>query len=194
MKKRFGLPAAWLLATALAVGVASQAVGLVAERAVEIPVQIPVAIGGQSSVGPMTVPPSEPPTSTSAPDAPSTTSTTAPVATTLASPGGTTSTTVVPSSTTTTTALPATTTTTTVTTPSLDSRTFFLPSGQVSVACTGPDTITYLSAVPAPGWSLDVEATGPEKVEVEFSSGAEGEESEIEIVCRNGRLDEDISD
>jgi hypothetical protein len=62
------------------------------------------------------------------------------------------------------------------------------------VACTGPDTITYLSAVPAPGWSLDLESTGPEKVKVEFSSGDEDEESEIVIVCRDGRLDEDISD
>jgi hypothetical protein len=190
MKKRFGLPAAWLLATALAVGVASQAVGLVAERTIEVPIQVPVAIGGQSSIGPITVPPSEPTTPTTIAVTPSTTSTTAPATTASTSPGGTTSTTVVPPSTTTTTVPPATTTTTGP--PSLDSRTFFLPGGQVSVACTGLDTITYLSAVPAPGWSLDPESTGPEKVEVEFSSG--DEESEIEIVCRNGRLDEDISD
>jgi hypothetical protein len=74
----------------------------------------------------------------------------------------------------------------------LDSRTFYLPGGQVSVACTGPSAITLLSAVPLSGWDLDLESSGPSKVRVDFDSGED--ESEIEIVCQNGQLEEDISD
>jgi hypothetical protein len=39
---------------------------------------------------------------------------------------------------------------------------------------------------------LDVESSGPSKVRVDFESGEE--ESEIEIVCQDGQLEEDISD
>lgn len=183
MKKRFGLLAAWLLATTLAVGVASQAVGLVADRAVEIPAQVPVALGDQSSIGPITAPPGRPPTSIATT---TTTSTIAGAPTDSTAPGATSSTT-----SSTITAAPSTTTTSP---PPLDSRTYYLPGGQVSVACTGSETIKLLSTSPAPGWRLELESSGPEKVRVDFESGEEEAESEIEIVCQNGRLNEDISD
>lgn len=187
MKNRFGLVAAWFLATALAVGVASQAVGLVADRAVGIPVQVPVAVGGQSAIGPLTSTPTDPPP-------PTTTTTTPPPTsspTTLPATGATT-TTVATATTTTTTIPPTTTTTTTTSLPPLDSRTFFPPGGQVSVACTGPETIKYLGAVPQSGWTVELESSGPEKVKVEFHS--DENESEIEIRCHQGQLEEEISD
>jgi len=197
MKKRFGLGAAWLLATALAVGVASQAVGLVADRAVGIPVQVPVAVAGQSSFGPITAPPTDPTTPTTASNRSTTmvvpaTSTTAPATSTSTAPtsvSGTTTTTV-PAATTTTMPAPPTTTSPAP----LDSRTYFLEGGQVSAACTGPDTVQYLGGFPQPGWSMELEASGPDKVRVDFESGEEEEESEIEIVCTSGQLHEDISD
>jgi hypothetical protein len=186
-KNRFGLLAAWLLATALAVGVASQAVGLVADRAVGIPVQVPVAVDREPSLGPADTTPADPATPTTIAPAPGTTTVPATHATTTTPPGGSTPTTVA-ATTTTVSAAPITTTTS----PPLDSRTFFLPGGQVSVACTGPNAVALLSAVPVSGWNLDVESKGPSQVRVDFDS--EGEESEIEVVCQDGRLREDISD
>lgn len=192
MKNRFGLLAAWLLATAVAVGVASQAVGLVANRAIKLPAQIPIALDGQSSFGPITLPPADPSTPTTVGTATSTTATGVPASTssttTVSAP---TSSTVVTATTTTTSVAPATTTTTTPP-PPLDSGTFFVTGGQVSAACTGPDTIQLLGTVPASGWSLEVESSGPAQVRVDFESGEQ--ESEVEVVCRNGQLLEDISD
>ena len=61
------------------------------------------------------------------------------------------------------------------------------------MACTGPNTIQYVSGFPQPGWTLELKSSGPEKVRVDFEAGEE-QESEIEIVCTNGQLDEAISD
>jgi hypothetical protein len=77
--------------------------------------------------------------------------------------------------------------------PPLDSRTYFLEGGQVSAACTGPNTIQYVSGFPRPGWTMELKASGPAKVRVDFESGEE-QESEIEIVCTNGQLEEGILD
>ena len=41
---------------------------------------------------------------------------------------------------------------------------------------------------------MELKASGPEKVRVDFESGEKEEESEIEIVCTNGQLHEEISD
>ncbi len=195
MKNRLGLVTAWLLATALAVGVASQAVGLVADRAVELPAQINIAVAGQSSFGPITAPPSDPSTPTTIRST-TTTSSTAPAPTTSTTPttssGVTTSTGATATTTTTATTSPPPSTTTTTSAPLLDSQTFFPTGGQVSVACTGPDTIKYLAAVPASGWTLHREDSGPVKVRVEFESGEQ--ESEIEIVCINSQLIAEMSD
>jgi hypothetical protein len=195
-KQRVGLVAAWFLATFLAVGVASQAVGLVADRAVEIPVQVPIAVAGQSSLGPLSVDPpvlgepSTPATVTSIPAAPTTATPSNPRpdnTSTTASPVQTT-TTIAP--TTTSSTVPSTTTTTTV--PRLDSGSFVATGGQVTAACTGPDTIKLLGAVPVAGWSLEVESEGPEKVRVDFESGSE--ETEITITCSNGQLSAEIEE
>lgn len=191
-KQRVGLVAAWFLATFLAVGVASQAVGLVADRAVEIPVQVPIAVAGQSSLGPLSVDPPVlvEPSVTSIPAAPTT-------ATPSNPPPGNTATTASPVQTTTTIAptatsstVPSTTTTTTV--PRLDSGSFVATGGQVTAACTGPDTIKLLGAVPVAGWSLEVESEGPEKVRVDFESGSE--ETEIKITCSTGQLSAEIEE
>lgn len=188
MRNRIGLLSAWVLATAVAVGVASQAVGLVADRAVEVPVQVPVAVTAASSFSTT----STLPAGTVATDPPPTT--TGASATTSPPSTGSTPTTSA-SATTTTSALTQTSTTvqtTTTTSPvPLDSGTVVATGGQVTAACTSATTITLLGAVPVTGWNLEVESSGPEKVRVDFELGEQ--ESEIEIVCVNGRLQADIS-
>ena len=180
MKNRFGLLAAWLLATALAVGVASQAVGLVADRAVGIPAQIPVAASGQSALGPLTTTPTDPlPAPTTSTTAPPTSSPT------TTATGGTTTTSVAAATTTTTIVM-----TTTTNPPPLDSRTFFLEGGQVSAVCTGAQTVAYLGGFPQLGWSLELKSSGPQEVKVDFESGEE--EIEIKIACHNGQLHEEV--
>ena len=177
--------------TALAVGVASQAVGLVADRAVEIPVPVPIAVGDQSSLGPIGTPSTLAATSTlPAPAPPASTSTS--TSTSITAPVDSASTTTTVGSATATTVGATTTTTSppTTTAGSLDSGSFVVEGGQVSAACTGSSTIKLLGAVPAAGWSLEVESSGPEKVRVEFEMS--NEESEIEITCENGLLRADI--
>ena len=197
-KQRVGLVTAWFLATFLAVGVASQAIGLVADRAVDFPVQVPVAVAGQSSLGPLTAGPAqhpEPSTSTTLETNPTASPTSA---TTGSLPAGSTTTTVpanqstttLTTSTTSTTTLAATTTTTTA--PVLDSGSFVATGGQVTAACTGLDTVKLLGAVPVAGWSLEVKSEGPVKVRVDFESGSQ--ETEIEIQCSNGQLSAEISE
>ncbi|MGI9649342.1 MAG: hypothetical protein ACR2OI_12565 [Acidimicrobiia bacterium] len=196
-RQRVGLVTAWFLATFLAVAVASQAVGLVADRAVEIPVQVPVAVAQQSSLGPLVADPAPqpeptPPTTVEPnPAAPPTTATTATSATggtTITSPGNQATTTTLASTTSTT--VGATTTTTTA--PLLDSGSFVAIGGQVTAACTGLDTVKLLGAVPVAGWSLEVESEGPNKVRVDFEAGSQ--ETEIEITCSNGQLSAEIEE
>jgi hypothetical protein len=177
-KNRLGLVGGWLLATAIAVGVASQAVGLVADRAVDRAVQVPIAVAGQSSFGPITAPPADPPPTTVAATTTTSARTTATTSTSTPATRTTTSTTI---------AAPIET----IPTP-LDSGSFVTTGGQVTAACTGPDTITLLGAVPVAGWSLDVESSGPARVRVDFESGEH--EAEIEVVCRNGQLLAETSD
>lgn len=195
--RRIGLVAAWVLATALAMAIASQAVALVADRAVELRVDIPIL--DQSVLESPTTADPNPPTSVNPPATATTLSTAAPspvttTQTTTASGTSTTSsgqttTTTAPISTTTTTLAVGTVTTTTTT---LASGSFAVTGGHVTAICTGQTTIQLLGAVPLGGWSLDVESAGPDKVRVDFESGEQ--ESEIEIVCRNGQLQAEISD
>ncbi|MDH3606255.1 MAG: hypothetical protein OER12_04600 [Acidimicrobiia bacterium] len=188
MKNRIGLIGAWVLATALAMGVASQAVGLVADRAAEIPVQVPIAVAGPASFDSSTSTLVQPTTT----GQPSTTLTTTTAPTTPTTPGsGATTTTLSPVTTLVTTTTSPTTTTTVPPLP-LDSGSFVATGGRVTVACTGANTITLLGTSPVGGWSVEVESSGPEKVRVDFESGEE--ESEIEVVCVNGQLQADISD
>jgi len=180
-----------VLATALAMGVASQAVGLVADRAVEIPVQVPIAVAGPASFDSSTSTVFQ----TTTTGQPSTTLTTIPPTTTTTSGSGVTITTLSPVTTlvtTTTSTTAAPTTTTTVAPPPLDSGSFVATGGRVTVACTGANTITLLGTSPVGGWSVEVESSGPEKVRVDFESGEE--ESEIEVVCVNGQLQAHIED
>jgi len=200
-KQRVGLLTAWFLATFLAVGVASQAIGLVADRAVDFPVQVPVAVAGQSSLGPLTAGPAqhpEPSTSTTLetnPTASPTSATTGSLpagSTTTTVPANQSTTTLTTSTTSTTSSTTLAATTTTTTAPVLDSGSFVATGGQVTAACTGLDTVKLLGAVPVAGWSLEVKSEGPVKVRVDFESGSQ--ETEIEIQCSNGQLSAEISE
>jgi len=66
-------------------------------------------------------------------------------------------------------------------------RTVLVTGGQVSVRCTGA-VITLRIAQPDNGWRVDVEGSGPVKVEVSFQQGdAEGgAQAHVEAVCSRG--------
>lgn len=189
IRRRAGIVVGWLVATLAAVGVASLAVGLVAERADERSVQVPVALVGPAGASATSlVPPTTAPPTGGAASPPTTPpSTAAPPPTT----GSTQPTPALPSTTTTLPVPPSTTSTTTVASP-LERGTFVVTGGQVTAACTDPDTIELLGAVPAPGYSVSIESSGASQVKVEFEQGET--ENEIELRCDDGRLETSLSD
>lgn len=163
-------PLIWLAVTAAAVLIASAAVSSVRDQVTDTPTAMlpptTIAISSTEQLVAKPVQP-EPPTPTTTEgssvtttSSPATTTTTAP-ASDAPEPIGTT----VPSTPTTTT-VPATTTTTT-TPPKTEVRSYDLVGGSVSVEI-GDGTVRLAGASPKPGFTMDVESPGPEKVEVEF--------------------------
>jgi HSP20 family molecular chaperone IbpA len=63
--------------------------------------------------------------------------------------------------------------------------------GQVTISAADPE-VWLVAAVPAAGYSVEVEKSGPEKVEVEFKSG-DGESS-FQAEFENGVLEVEIDD
>lgn len=120
-----------------------------------------------------------------------------PTAVATTSPGPSpTGTTVPPTTTTppTTTSVPPATTTTTVpptTTTPPESRRYDLIGGSV-VALIGDGTVSLQSAVPAPGFSVEAKATGPDEVEVEFRS--DEHRSKFKADWEDGELRIDIDE
>jgi hypothetical protein len=157
----------WLAVTTTAVLVAAAAVGSVRDHVTETPAAIvPITATTTSLANPAT-PTTEPaPAPTTSVPAPATTSTTTTIArsnTTV--PSASTTTTRPPAPTTTTTAPPTTTTNP----PPTEIRSYDLVGGSVTVE-VGGNTVHLAGASPKAGFSVDVENSGPEKVEVEFKS------------------------
>ena len=160
----------WLAVTTTAVLVAAAAVGSVRDHVTETPAaMVPITATTTSLANPVT-PPTEPsPAPTTSVPAPATTSTTTTIASsTTTVPSGSTTTTGPPEPTTTTTT-PPTTTTTTTSPPATEIRSYDLVGGSVTVE-VGGDSVRLAGASPKAGYSMDVENSGPEKVEVEFKS------------------------
>jgi hypothetical protein len=55
--------------------------------------------------------------------------------------------------------------------------------GSVTVTCQG-DSVSLSGAVPAAGYTADVEESGPDRVRVDFSS--DDDEWEIRVECSSG--------
>ena len=172
----------WLAVTTTAVLVAAAAVGSVRNQVTETPAAMVPITATTTSLATPSTPTTEPaPAPITSVPAPATSSTT----TTIAS-----SNTTVPSASTTTTGPPAPTTTTTTTPPTTTTqppttgiRSFDLVGGSVTVE-VGGNTVRLAGASPKSGFSMDVENSGPEKVEVDFKS--EHHESHFSARFENG--------
>lgn len=197
MKRKVVSIAAWLVATAASIVLATAAVGNVGwgddrpalqatvSSVVTLPPTTPTtALGIEPSTS--TVDPSTTlaaPTSTSAvaaPDSTVTTTTTAPTTSTTQPP----TTTQAPPSTTTTSAP-----TTTTQAPQGDYfKSFQLIGGWVQLRVSG-DNVYLAAHVPETGFTVDVEHDGPETVEIEFKS--ESHDSKLHARVKDGELDVD---
>lgn len=184
MKRFLGIGAAWVGATALSVLIASAAVAGIRDRVVETPVALgaPTTLPASDSAGSTPVTPSSttPTTVAEQPTAPTLPSTAAPDST------------VVEPATTTTGPPTTTTTTTTTTTPPQTStteppatQTYTLVGGSVTLS-VGNGEVWVVSAVPAPGFRVEIEKPGPIEVEVDFESN--DHKSELSAHLENGEL------
>lgn len=179
MRKYIGLGAAWLVATALSVVIASAAVAGIRDRVVETPVAIgppttstTLAPAGTTTSTVPEVPATPPPTSEAPPvtEAPATTTTVEGAATTTTEP---------PSATTTTTTVPPTTT------DALTYHTYTLVGGTVTLSF-GSGEVRVASVAPNAGFDADIEKGGPAEVEVDFESNEH--KSELSAKVENGEL------
>ena len=178
--KRIAYPLIWLVVTVTAVLIASAAVSSVRDQVTDTPTaMLPPTTIAISSTEHLVVDPVEPTSIAPAPIDDSTASTTSTPATTTTTSSET------PTTVQTTTAppasdpepepvdaAPATTTTsaqttTTTNVPSTEIRSYDLDGGSVSVEI-GDGTVRLAGASPKPGYTMEVEHPGPEKVEVEF--------------------------
>lgn len=178
--RRLGLVAAWLVATLLAVVLASQAVGLVRDQVTDRPSRTVSTILA-SAATPSTIPLVSTPENVD-PQAPERTSTEPPSTTqppTTTQPGTTTSTS---------TTVPASTTTTTQT--ETEER-FTMIGGWVTVGCSA-NQITFKSAAPAPGFTVERTAVEDNKVDVKFESS--DHTSKFRAECHDGAIAESIEE
>lgn len=195
MRRKIVSVAAWLVATAASILLATAAVGNVGGWSGDRP--IPLQASVSSLVTPTPTPTTPTPTTTQVPPSttavPSTTVATTAAPTTIAT-GSVAATTKPPESPTTTKAPPpsttSTSTTTTTTTAPPGGDEYFesrqLIGGWVQLRINR-DNVYLDAAVPEPGFTVDVEHNGPETVEVEFKS--ESHDSKLHAKVHDGELD-----
>ncbi len=161
MPKWMKLVAGWALAVTIALALSWGAVARVRNTVIQPSAEIPTAAASASSAAPTSQ------TSTSAPSViglepeviDSSTSTTVTTAETTL---GTTQTTTSQSS-------PTTTPTTTSSTAPTRTSSYTLAGGVVTISYS-PGVVTFVSAIPQPGYSTDRKATGPVEVRIRFES------------------------
>jgi cytoskeletal protein RodZ len=190
--------AGWVLATAVAVILTYQAVGLVQTQVTQRP-PILAAVDEKSSStlspddlpsipstvtipddleGRVDAPPGSQPPADSAPDDSSTT-TTVPPDNTASTQLDTTSSS-------------STSTTTPASTPASSSETIASEGGWVTVSCTGND-VRLSSSIPSAGFGQNVQSDGPEEVRVEFEHLSEDDRTyEIRATCDGGVIQHDV--
>jgi hypothetical protein len=190
MRKSAGFVIAWIGATLVAVVIATAAVGSVRSEVTEAPTPLSSA----SAQALTTTPIATADVSVSSTTTATTTIPTAAPTSTIAPPGGTTNTTTTTtdaSGTTPSTTVPPSTTTTVA--PTGYSKTIDTVAGSVRILVDGT-AVTFGGAYPKPGWKVELEEKGPEKVRVKFERN-EGE-GEIEVSARieGGELLIDVDD
>ena len=174
----------WLAVTATAVFVAAAAVGSVRDQVTETPTaMVPTTTTAVST------PESSVPT-TAAETAPSTTTTTTPPATSTTTTTAPTTTTTAPSEPASTTTTAPATTTTAAPLPT-DIRSYDLIGGVVTVE-VGASTVHLAGASPKSGFHMDVENSGPTRVEVEF--GSDSHESKFSGEFKDGEFVPEIEE
>lgn len=176
MQRRIGLVIAWLAATGLSVFIATQAVGAVRDQVTTPPAtlaSLPATAGDTTTTTS---------TTTTQPATTSTTTTTDAGSTTTGSTSTSATTTTVP---------PTTTTTTTAPLLEFDLATYQLSGGWVRIRYSIQE-VNLVDAGPYAGFSMKIEKTGPDEVEVEF----EGESYEATFRARivAGVLDVSVSE
>lgn len=189
MSRIVGIGAAWLAATLVAVVVAAAAVGSVRSEVIDTPTALaaPVVEAGLIAQPPASDTSTTTSTSIAPEERPPTT-----VATDSTPPS-----TVAQPSTPTTTLSPPTTTTiaSTTTTVSSYTKTYDTEAGSVRISVSG-ESVTFSGATPLPGWTVELENSGPEEVKVHFERNEdEDEEDEIEFKAKveDGELKVSIS-
>jgi hypothetical protein len=188
-------PLIWLAVTVTAVLIASAAVSSVRDHVTDTPTAMlpptTIAISSTEQLVAAPIQPEKPAPIVT--EEPSTSTTSAPTTTTTVQPE--TPTTTSPSdpepaeTTTTTTTVPATTTTTSA--PTTEVRSYELVGGSVSVEI-GDGTVRLAGASPKPGFAMEVENSGPEKVEVEFHN--DDHESHFTGKFEDGRFEPSIDE
>lgn len=194
MIRRVGIVAAWLATTMVAMLIAATAVGSVRGQVTDVPA-IPTA--GTSALLTTTTAATEAfALGASTAESTTTTTTVAGAATgSTTTTSGTTTTTVTSTPITTPTTVPTSTTTTTVP-HGLSIATYTLIGGQVTISTLEPD-VGLVAAVPAAGFSAEIEESGPGEVKVEFESSghkssfrARWEDSELDIKIKEESEDD----
>ena len=85
------------------------------------------------------------------------------------------------------TTLPPATRVTTAAPAASEVRTYHTGGGSVTIIVS-PGVVTWSSATPASGYTVEVENRGPEEVKVKFEAAHEGEDYEFRARWRDGRL------
>ncbi len=193
MRSPLRLSAAWLAVAAFSIIVASVAVGSVRSQVTNVP----TVLGSGAELGvavPSTLAPN--PEGAKPPDTKPGASTQIPPTTMSPNPSSTTQTSpTLGSSTATTTTTTTTTTSDPVTTVGSTTHTFDTTAGSVNVVVSG-ESVTFGGAFPKPGWRVELEKSGPEKVEVHFERNDSDEEEEVQFKAwiDDGALQHEISE
>lgn len=172
---------AWLAATVVAVVIATAAVGSVRSQVTDSPSALTSAEAGALIV--------EPATTTTVASGSTLVTTTTPPTTADSVPHPSATTSVAPNGTTSTTSTTSTTAATTVS----YSKSFETEAGSVRVTVDG-GSVTFAGAFPQPGWSVELEDNGPERVKVHFEENDGGGEIEISIRLDDGELKVSVDD
>lgn len=175
--RRLGLFTAWLAATLLAIVLASQAVALVRDQVTDRPSRTVTTLLTSATTSSTAVLATTTPADID-PEVPQ--RTTSPTSTTAATVPPVT---VAPTTTAPPTTTPPTTTSTT-TPPTVDQR-YTLIGGWVTVACSG-DQISFKSAAPQPGFSVERVELEENTVDVKFESS--DHTSTFEAECSDGEV------
>jgi len=177
MRKSIGMFAAWAGATLLAVAIAAAAVGSVRTQLTDEPTSIgapAVTLAADDPADDLVV------LDHGELEIPSTSTTTSPIEETTTT---TTTTTTLPPKETPTTIAPvvqSSTPDTSTTAPTDYTKTYDTEGGTVRIRITG-ESVTLVAASPKPGWKLDVDENGPDRIEIHFEQNDDDEDSEFEF-------------